>query len=139
MASEIDQPPLGLRVLMWVSLLVGVWALLDLVSAVHPLYLSQYAFPETRAQRAISIVVGLSFGPLFFGIRRRSAVAWKFGWVVLIATFSWFLVESVQSILEQTQSGGLVTSAVMTIMISAVAIYWGRWWKRQKNYFQRDL
>jgi hypothetical protein len=143
MTSKTEQSPSGIRVLKAVCLFVCFWAILDLVYLVsgHAVYLSRYAFPENYAQRATSIVIGLSYAPLFYGVHRRLAVAWKFGWAILIATFSWFLVETLASILKQTpRSGRWVASGVMTIMISAVAIYWGRWWSRQKIYFsQRGL
>src|SRR6266849_3773067 len=134
LAPESEQP-FGIRVLMWISLFTSLFALMDLVSSIHPLYLPRYNFPETPAHRAISIVIGLSYAPLFYGIRRRLAVAWKFGWVVLIASFSSLIVEALASLKQIPQSGGWIASAVVTIGFAAVAIYWGSWWKRQKSYF----
>jgi hypothetical protein len=56
----------------------------------------------------------------------------------LIATFSWFLVETLISIRQKPQSGGgWVAATSVTIMIAVIAIYWGRWWKRQKEYFSQ--
>lgn len=137
MAPEIEQAPLGLRLLMWLSLLSSVFAFLDLISTFYPLYPLRYAFPETPVQRALSIAIGLSFAPLFYGIRRRLAVTWKLGWIILIVMFSWFLAESLKSLRQTPQSGGWIASTAVTIVISVVAIYWGRWWTRQKNYFSR--
>jgi hypothetical protein len=122
---------------MWLCLLTGVFAFLVLISTIYPFYPSRYVFPEIPVYRAISIVVGLSF-PLFYGIRRRLAFAWKLGWVILTAMFSWFLVETLISIRQKPQSGGgWVAATLVTIMISVVAIYWGPWWKRQKDYFSQ--
>jgi hypothetical protein len=138
MAPGIERAPFGLRVLMWLCLLTGIFAFLDLISTIYPLYPSRYVFPETPVYRAISIVVGLSFVPLFYGIRRRLASAWKLGWVILIATFSWFLVQTLTSLRQKPQSGGgWVAATSVTIMSSVIAIYWGRWWKRQKEYFSQ--
>lgn len=135
MAPKAEQP-FGIRLLMWLCLFGSISALVDLVSWGHPLYVPGYPFPEAAAQHAISIVIGLSGAPLFYGIRRRLAVAWKFGWVILIADFSLSIVEVLASIKQlPPQSGGWTLAAVATIMISAVAIYWSRWWNRQKNYF----
>ena len=134
MAPEAERP-FGIRVLMWLCLLSSISALMDLVSSIHPLYPSRYIFPETPAQRTVSIVIGLSCAPLFYGIRRRLTVAWKFGWVILIASFSSLIVETLASLKQMPQSGGWIASAVVTIGFAAVAIYWGRWWKRQKSYF----
>ena len=99
----------------------------------HPLFLSKYAVPETGAQRAASIAVGLLYMPLFWGIWRRSAVAWKFGWLVWFTSFTSLLVWVLESMAKQP--GGRIGSAVGTIMIVGVASYWGVWWNRQRSYF----
>jgi hypothetical protein len=54
------EQPFGIRVLIWLSLLIGVWTILgSVVFFTYPLFLSKYGFPETHAQRAASIVFGL--------------------------------------------------------------------------------
>jgi hypothetical protein len=142
MTPEIDQP-FGIRVLMWWSLLNGLGAILGLVlfiHPIHPVFLSKYTLytlPQTRADSAASIVLGLSFISLFWGIRRRLAVAWKFGWVLLVVSFSWLLAGALESLHTQPDSGGRVALAVVTVGFSCVGIYWGRWWYRQKKYFFR--
>jgi hypothetical protein len=133
MAPEIEQP-LSLRVLMWWSLLTGVSGILD-IFLTHPLFLSKYALSETRAQRVATVVFGVSFLPLFWGIRRRMLVAWKFGWLLLVETFSFLLVGTLESLRKQPDSGGWIAYAAVTIGFSFVAIYWGRWWYRQRRYF----
>jgi hypothetical protein len=135
MAPEIDQP-FGIRVLMWLSLFTGIYAILN-AFITHPLFLSKYAIPETHADRVGSIVFGVLFLPLFWGIRRRLVVAWKFGWLLLVVDFSDLLVQTLESLRKQPDSGGWIMIAVATIMISFVAIYWGRWWYRQKKYFSK--
>jgi hypothetical protein len=135
MAPESEQP-FGICVLMWLSLFTGVWAILgQVVFFSHPLFLSKYAFPETHAQHVASFVFGLSFLPLFWGIRRRLAVAWKFGWFLLVVGFSWTLADALESIRKQPDYGGWIALALVTIAFSFVGAYWGRWWYRQKKYF----
>ena len=139
MTPEIEQP-FGIRVLMWWSLLTGLGAILDLVLFIHPIhsvFLSNHTLPNTRAERAASIVFGLAYIPLFWGIRRRLAVAWKFGWVLLVVSFSWLLAGALESLRKQPDSGGWIALAVVTVGFSSVAIYWGRWWYRQKKYFSQ--
>jgi hypothetical protein len=138
MAPETEQP-YGICVLMWLSLLIGVWAILgEVVFFIHPLFLYQkYAFPETHAERVASFVFGLSFLPLFWGIRRRLAVAWTFGWFLLVVSFSWTLADVLESIRKQPDYGGWIALAAVTIAVSSVGAYWGRWWYRQKKYFSK--
>jgi hypothetical protein len=131
-----SEQPFGIRVLMWLSLLTGIWAILGLVVFfTHPLFPSKYALPETHAERAASVVFGLSFILLFWGIRRRLTVAWKFGWFFLFVSCSGFLVQTLESLWKQP--GGRIGSAIGTIMISFVGAYWARWWYRQKRYFSK--
>jgi hypothetical protein len=132
-APESEQP-FGIRILMWMSLLTGILGILG-VFFPHPFFLSKYAPPETQARHAASIVFSISFLPLFWGIRRRLAVAWKFGWVLLVVSFSWPLAESLESLRRQPDSGGWIAYAAVTTGFSFVAICWGRWWYRQKRYF----
>ena len=135
MTPETEQP-FGIRVLMWFSLLTGVWAILgSVVFFTHPLFLSKYAFPETHAQGAASIGFGLSFILLFWGIRRRLAVAWKFGWFLLVVNFSWSLADALESIRKKPDFGGWIALAAVTIGFSFVGAYWGRWWYQQQKYF----
>jgi hypothetical protein len=134
-APESEQP-FGIRILMWMSLLTGILGILG-VFFPYPFSLSKYAPPENLARHAASIVFSISFLPLFLGIRQRLAVAWKFGWVLLVVSFSWALAESLDSLREQPDSGGWIAYAAVTIGFSFVAIYWGRWWYRQKRYFSR--
>jgi len=137
MAPETEQP-FGIRFLMWWSLLTGVWAILGLVVfSTHPLFLSKYAFPETDARRVASIVLGLLFISLFWGIRRRLAVAWKFGWFLLVVSFSWTLADVLESMRKQPDYGGWIALAMVTIGFSFVWGNWGRWWYRQKKYFSK--
>lgn len=135
-STEIEHP-FGLCVLMWLSLLSGISAILGLVSFNHPLFLSKYALPETHAHRVASVLFGVSFLPLFWGIRRRLAIAWKLGWLLLVVSFSWPLAEVLQSLRKQPDSGGWIAYAAVTIGFSCVAIYWGRWWHRQKKNFSK--
>jgi uncharacterized membrane protein len=53
----------------------------------------------------------------------------------LVVSFSGLLVQTLESLRKQPDSGGWIMIAVATIMFSSVAIYWGRWWYRQKKYF----
>jgi hypothetical protein len=63
-------------------------------------------------------------------------IAWTFGWVLGIVFFFESLIDILPSILRQTPApGGWIASVVAALGVSAVAAYWGRWWKRQEGYF----
>src|SRR5579871_5998286 len=117
-----ERSPAGIRFLKVFCLFVSISALVELIYWISGQATSSTGLPENNVQRAISVVLGLSFGPFFYAVSRRLAVAWKIGWAILIATFSWTLAETLTSILKHTPGrDGWVGSAVATIMLSAVA------------------
>ncbi len=81
------QLPSGIRGLMGFCLFVPIYALTDLVLGGYGGHLFGYTIPESPTQWAVTIVVGLSYAPLFYVLLRRSALAWKFGWIVFAETF----------------------------------------------------
>lgn len=121
-----------------------LWALADLafsVFGIHaPPYLTRYATAQTSSQRAVTDAVGLSFGPLLYTVHRRLKIAWKLGWVNLVACFSWNVVYGLELVLRTQRSAPdrSINLAVFTIASCAIAVYWGRWWYRQKRYFQEE-
>jgi hypothetical protein len=141
MAPDTDEP-FGIRVLKWLCLFACLSALADLAlspvfAAIFTAFRLRDALPENHTQRAISIVIGLSYAPLYYGIRRRLAGAWKLGWLLLIASFSEELVQALTFLKQTPQSGGWAAYAVVTIGFFVVVIYWSLWWNRQKYYFSR--
>jgi RimJ/RimL family protein N-acetyltransferase len=82
--------------------------------------------------------IAVEFRTHFFNKQSRRAIGWTIGWIVLFATFSEFLIDTLASILRQTpEPGGWIASVVVAVLISGTAAYWGRWWNRQKEYFSR--
>jgi hypothetical protein len=72
----------------------------------------------------------------FYGIHTRALFAWKLGWGILAAVFLQFLVIGGSSALQVPEADHpLVAFGAVMICGSAVALYWGFWWKRQKDHF----
>jgi hypothetical protein len=82
------------------------------------------------------LVIALMCAVEFYGIHTRAVFAWKLGWVILTAGFLRFLVDGGSSALQvpETDHPWVAFGAVM-VGGSVVAVYWGFWWKRQKDYF----
>ena len=72
----------------------------------------------------------------FYGIQTKAVFAWKLGWAILTTEFLQFLVVGGSSALQvpKTDHPWVVFGAVM-VGGSVVAVRWGFWWKRQKDYF----
>src|SRR5580704_2222755 len=80
-----------------------------------------------------SVFNALLFASAAYGIDRRIPVVWKLGWAVLTVFFLEFAIGGVSSVLRQP--GGWIGAAGILVGGVLVAVYWGRWWNRQKDYF----
>jgi hypothetical protein len=80
-----------------------------------------------------SVFSSLLYATAAYGIHRRIPVIWKLGWAVLIVSFLEFTIGGVSSILRQP--GGRIGAAGILVGGVLVAVYWGRWWNRQRGYF----
>jgi hypothetical protein len=81
-----------------------------------------------------SVFSSLLYASAAYGIHRRIPVVWKLGWAVLIVSFLEFTIGGVSSVLSQP--GGRIGATGILVGGVLVAVYWGRWWNRQKGYFQ---
>ena len=83
-----------------------------------------------------ALVIALIFALEFYGIHTKAPFAWKLGWGILAAAFLRFLVVGGSSALKvpETDYPWVAFGAVM-VCGSLVAVYWGVWWNRQKDYF----
>lgn|SRR5208282_1753200 len=82
------------------------------------------------------LVVAVVCAVEFYGIHTKAVFAWKLGWGILTAEFLWFLVVAGSSALQvpEIDHPRVAFGAVM-VCGSVAAVYWGFWWKRQKDYF----
>jgi len=83
--------------------------------------------------RWLAVVYGAIFAVAFYGIYRRFPIAWKLGWVLLIASAVDFIVESWLALIHEPD--GWFFAVVATLLVIGVALYWGVWWRKQKHYF----
>lgn len=143
MTLEGEQTPKGIGVLKVLCLLACLFALVDVAFGIlgirPPLYATRYAIPESAFPRVVWDGIGLLCAPLVYAIQRRLTLAWKLGWVVLVAYYLWVVAETLASVLktEASEPDRWIASAAVTIGFSIVAAYWLRWWNRQESYFSR--
>lgn len=82
------------------------------------------------------LVIALMWAVEFYGIHTKAVFAWKLGWGILAAEFLRFLLVGWSSALQvpEIDHPWVAFGAVM-VCGSVVAVYWGFWWRRQKDYF----
>ena len=133
-----DRPTFGLQILKYACLLFCLTSVLTLAPGVHSISSSRFgvfAVSHDHGNQILSLVQGLLFGLGFYGLHRRLAITWKFGGFLLGVLFLEWLGFSLASTLKLPDPDRWIASAIVAVGGSAVAVYWGLWWKRQKGYF----
>lgn len=84
----------------------------------------------------LSFVQAIFWIGAFYGIQKKSLIAWKLGWVVIAFGFLEFLILglSVTNKLSQTDSPRIASISIV-VGAGIVVVYWALWWKKQKSYF----
>jgi uncharacterized membrane protein len=88
------------------------------------------------AFRIYAFLNAILCGAAAYGIHKKVPATWKLGWVVLVVSLLNALVSALSSSLKLPLPDRWIASSAIVIGICAVAIYWGLWWKRKRNYFE---
>ena len=73
-----------------------------------------------------------------YGLYKRWAIVWKLGWIILVFWFLEIAVSGLRSTLRV--SGPYRWIACMGVIFGSCLfiIFWGRWWRRQRSYFDME-
>jgi len=131
--AVIPGTPFGIEILKAVFVLGCVLSLIGSIPGLH----FQFVANHDLFSRLLSLGYAVLFGIGSYGIHRRMHLAWKVGWFYL----GLFYVLSIHSAMtapnaSKPAQNQLITLAVLVVMFSAVAAYWGNWWRKQKSYFK---
>jgi len=83
--------------------------------------------------RLLALAYAAIFAMAFYSIYRRLRIAWRLGWVFLVAGAADFIFEAWVGLIHQPY--GWVGALAATLGGIAVAAYWGIWWQRHREYF----
>jgi hypothetical protein len=83
--------------------------------------------------RLLALGYAAIFAFAFYGIYRRFPIAWKLGWVFLVAGAAEFIFQAWLGLIHQPY--GWVGAIAATLGGIAVLAYWGIWWQRHREYF----
>jgi hypothetical protein len=86
--------------------------------------------------RLLALVYAAISALAFYVVYRRYSIAWKLGWVFLIAGAAEFTLQAWLGLIHQPY--GWVGAIAATLGGMGAAIYWGFWWRKQKDYFSPD-
>jgi hypothetical protein len=138
MISGRDALPFGLRVLKTLCLLYVLLSLLHFVLGPHSGQWSKFGVVVVWGDEPLSplaVVSTLFYAAGFYGIHRRLAFTWIWGWLLIGTVFVGTLAACLASTLKASEPACWILSAAVVVGCTAVAVYWGLWWNRQKGYF----
>lgn len=119
--------------------LACAFSLLHLFAFIQRVRLSQTDSHFSGQRIAVAsglLIIALIWAVEFYGIHTKAAFAWKLGWAILTIGFLQFLVVAGSAALQVPEADHpWVAFGAVMVGSSAVAAYWGFWWKRQKSYF----
>ena len=137
--AVIPGTPFGIEVLKASFVLFAVLFLIGSIPALRSVHTEHFQFLANHGlfSHLLSLGYAILFGIGFYGIHRRMRLAWKVGWFYL----SFFYLSSIVSVIAASKttmsaSDRWIMLFAIVVMFSAVAIYWGSWWKKQKAYFK---
>jgi hypothetical protein len=132
---------MSIRVLLWLLVAGCIAGLVSIVTGVQSFSFdsvtgSQISHYTTVWERIWGVATALVCGLGAWGIYRRAPIVWSIGWVALVVSALWFVVEAAIMLLPQPYGWiGVIGAAVGAILVVA---YWGIWWQRHREYFSPD-
>jgi hypothetical protein len=136
--AAIPGAPFGIEVLKVAFVFFFLMSLVGAIPGLHSVHSEHFNFVPTQTtfERLISLTYAVLFAVGFYGIHRRVRVAWKVGWFYLGLFYLDSIISAVSSLdHKMPASERWVVSAIFVVLSSAVAVYWGWWWNKQKRYF----
>jgi hypothetical protein len=135
--AVIPGTPFGIEVLKAAFVLFFLMSLVGAIPGLHSVHSEQFRFVASRNtfDRLVSLTYAALFAVGFYGIHRRVRMAWKVGWFYLGFFYLSSILSFISSLDKIPAPDRRMVSAVVVVGSSAVALYWGRWWNRQKGYF----
>jgi hypothetical protein len=146
--SELVEPIIGnMRILKVICVLFCLFSLISAITGIQSVNASvsvgesahtssaKMVVAQNNSFIAYSFLAALLYAAAFYGIQKRKPLTWKLGWVVIIASFLRFITSVLLHSLKLPQPDCWIVSTAGVLIGSAVAIFWGVWWKRQKSYF----
>ena len=147
--AVIPGTPYGLEVLKIICVFFCLMSVASAFTGVHAFHWSARITPDSASATNMavsrdnsfggavwSVIYALFYASAAYGIHKRARVAWKLGWIVIAGQLLYlpFWALSVTSKIPKSDSPGVAVAAVV-IGGTAIALYWGFWWNRQKAYF----
>jgi hypothetical protein len=137
--AVIPGTPFGIEVLKAMFVFACVVSLIASIPGLRSVRTEHIEFVGNHGllSHLISLGDAVLFGIGFYGVHRRMRLAWRVGWFYL----GLFYVLSIVSGMTASRTTMAaperwIMFAAVVIGFSAVAVYWGIWWNKQKAYFR---
>ena len=132
------------RVATYLILLGALFWASPFVASLTPVAGNKFVSPHPHPT-LLSICASFVFGALAFwlawGINRRLLLAWRIGFIGLLAGWCWTVVEVSLSLVKNERAQTLVVRAglvaLVAVLFSLVFLYWVRRWHSQRSHFSK--
>lgn len=129
-----------MRIFKLICVVFCAWSLVSALRGAYEIYaaagINTSAIKGSLLDTILSIVSTAFWTVAFYGVYKRSVLAWKLGWVAIGAFFVEFVAVGLVSTarLPRVDSPTIASAAVIVLAMLA-ALFAGLWWNRQKGYF----
>ena len=128
---------MSMRALQWLLVLGCIASIASAVNGVQSFSYDSATGSHTAYfagwDRLWAVASALVCGIGAWGIYRRAPIVWPLGWVALLVSALWFVVEAAIMLLPQPYGWvGVIGAATGATLVVA---YWGIWWQRHREYF----
>ena len=136
-----------MRILKIICILFCLLSLASALTGLQSSHVSVSAGKSVKTSASIVITKSVSFriyafsqavlwAAAAYGIHKKIPITWKLGWVVLVTSSLEATVSALSYSLRLPFPDYWIASSAIVIGFCAVTVYWGFWWKRQRNYFE---
>jgi len=148
--AEASQQPSYIRSMRVLMMVLALLCLLCIVSAITGIQAFELSAIQSGSRtgsvvtywegawRWFALVYAAFFAVAFYGIYRRFPLAWKVGWVVVVASTAAFIVQVWLVDVQPPDAAAAWFKLAAALGGIPVGIYWGFWWYKQKRYFIPD-
>lgn len=133
---SLDAPRMSL--LKGIFIFLCIMALFGAITGIASIHTTGAGTVVTRhdiSGRVVALLLAAFFGAAWFGLHKRSIVAWRIGWIVLVLFFADFLYSSLSWSLTLTSIERWLLSGGFIVMGLGFTLWAVLWWKRRRSYF----
>ena len=129
------------NIMNYLNIVILLISIAFLVSAISGIQSIEYNNGKTTIEyfsgygRILPIFLAIIFGSLFYLIQKKIKFGYIAGWIVLVGFYICSLILGIGYSIAESGPIKLILIIFSIIAITLLFLYWAKFWKRQKGYF----